>query len=209
LIGKDNDLNMQDIQSVLKYIFPADGPKRKNITSMFRNECHLLCQMSSKISGGNIVEIGRKMGGSLLLLSASSDNCHIFSVDIRDKHLNEARDLCDQFIPRDKYSLITSSSVLFGQEWKNGPIDLIFIDGDHSYGAVLEDLQTWIPHVKSGGIVLMHDYFFPRPKKQRSRSAKRNFKYKLGVHKAMSRYMENHLVEFIVCKKRLAAFKKM
>ena len=37
------------------------------------------------------------------------------------------------------------------------PLDVLFIDGDHSYGAVLADLETWAPQVRSGGMVLCHD----------------------------------------------------
>jgi len=36
--------------------------------------------------------------------------------------------------------------------------DLIFIDADHSYKAVKEDIISWIPHVKIGGMLCGHDY---------------------------------------------------
>ena len=39
-----------------------------------------------------------------------------------------------------------------------GSLDFIFVDASHSYEAVLNDLETWVPKVKSGGIVSGHDY---------------------------------------------------
>lgn len=39
-----------------------------------------------------------------------------------------------------------------------GGIDMIFIDGDHSYDAVTKDLELWVPKVKSGGVIAGHDY---------------------------------------------------
>jgi predicted O-methyltransferase YrrM len=36
-------------------------------------------------------------------------------------------------------------------------IELLFIDGDHSYQGAKEDLERYVPHVKSGGCVMIHD----------------------------------------------------
>lgn len=38
---------------------------------------------------------------------------------------------------------------------------LLYIDGDHSYEGVLGDLCAWVPKVKLGGIVALHDYENP------------------------------------------------
>jgi MMP 1-O-methyltransferase len=37
------------------------------------------------------------------------------------------------------------------------PIDLLFIDGDHSYEGVVKDYLDWAPLVKKGGIIAFHD----------------------------------------------------
>lgn len=36
--------------------------------------------------------------------------------------------------------------------------DLVFIDSDHSYGAIKEDIFLWKPLVRKGGILSGHDY---------------------------------------------------
>ncbi len=36
--------------------------------------------------------------------------------------------------------------------------DLVFIDGDHEYTQVKEDIHSWLPKVKPGGILAGHDY---------------------------------------------------
>lgn len=38
-----------------------------------------------------------------------------------------------------------------------GPIELLFIDGDHSYDAVRQDAELWLPKLVEGGIVMFHD----------------------------------------------------
>ena len=36
-------------------------------------------------------------------------------------------------------------------------LDFLFLDGDHSEEAVESDLSAWLPKVKPGGVVAMHD----------------------------------------------------
>lgn len=40
-----------------------------------------------------------------------------------------------------------------------GPIDLLFIDGDHTTGGCLCDLLLYYPHVAVGGYILLHDIY--------------------------------------------------
>lgn len=42
---------------------------------------------------------------------------------------------------------------------KDNSIDLIFIDGNHSYKYVLEDLENYSPKLKKGGILCGDDFF--------------------------------------------------
>lgn len=46
------------------------------------------------------------------------------------------------------------ASKLFGY----GYLDMVFIDADHSYEAVLRDIRAWLPVVRNGGIISGHDY---------------------------------------------------
>lgn len=38
-------------------------------------------------------------------------------------------------------------------------LDSVFIDGHHAYDEVLADIESWLPKVRSGGIIAGHDYW--------------------------------------------------
>jgi len=48
-------------------------------------------------------------------------------------------------------------SVPVAEAWAGGPVDLVFIDGDHSEAGVAADWAAWAPLVEVGGCVMFHD----------------------------------------------------
>lgn len=43
----------------------------------------------------------------------------------------------------------------------NESIDLLFLDGDHSYEAIRRDFEDWSPKIRHGGYLAMHDVVHP------------------------------------------------
>jgi predicted O-methyltransferase YrrM len=43
------------------------------------------------------------------------------------------------------------------KELDGNPLDVLFIDGDHSYEGVRADFEQYAPLVRPGGIVALHD----------------------------------------------------
>lgn len=81
-----------------------------------------------------------------------------FAVDIVDAEGNQdtmsRRDFFAEYIPDWKF--IHKPSADAAKDWKL-PIDMMFIDADHSYEAVKLDVDSWSPFVKSGGYIYFHD----------------------------------------------------
>lgn len=50
------------------------------------------------------------------------------------------------------------ASTLDAAAWWSGPIDFLYIDANHSYQAVKDDLRAWVPHVAEGGLIAGDDY---------------------------------------------------
>lgn len=57
---------------------------------------------------------------------------------------------------RDFIETYRGTSVEVAAEWSR-PLDLLFIDGDHSYEGCSTDLKAWLSFLKPGGWVAFHD----------------------------------------------------
>lgn len=40
----------------------------------------------------------------------------------------------------------------------NGPVDFVFVDGDHEYEGCLADIDLWLPKIRPGGVMAGHDF---------------------------------------------------
>jgi hypothetical protein len=43
----------------------------------------------------------------------------------------------------------------------DGALDFVFIDANHLYEYVCQDIRLWLPKLKPGGLMAGHDYCFP------------------------------------------------
>lgn len=112
----------------------------------------------------HVLEVGTANGGMLYLLCwAARRDARVLSLDIRE--LPRVRRLFRQtFLGRrrhveiwtaDSHSEKTRAAVerFFGGH----RIDVLFIDGDHSYDGVGRDYELYAPLVRPGGLIAFHD----------------------------------------------------
>lgn len=84
-----------------------------------------------------------------------SDPLALFEAFLENVH---RASMCERIVP------IMSASLDAALLFQLYPIDVLYIDGDHSYNAVLEDLQHWEPLVRAGGLVCGDDYLEAGPR---------------------------------------------
>ena len=59
---------------------------------------------------------------------------------------------------KDLINPIRATSVSASRLYDDESLDFVFIDGDHSYESVKDDINHWLPKVKIGGVIAGHDY---------------------------------------------------
>jgi len=107
------------------------------------------------------LEIGRLAGWSTAIISlALKENGagHLISIDISNILLGVIKHFIDPWAT----TLVHDSKFLLEcKEIKDNKFDFVFIDGDHSYEMVLNDLQKIKEITTPGAWILMHDIDMP------------------------------------------------
>lgn len=117
-----------------------------------------------------VVNIGAGSGTSGLAFMESRSDLELTTIDIQKEDspfgclyaeemaLNRAG-----LLDWDRYSQYHGESINAGNSWTewfgdNDPVDLVFIDGDHSYRGAKGDILAWLPNIKPGGVIAVHDF---------------------------------------------------
>jgi predicted O-methyltransferase YrrM len=118
----------------------------------------------------NVLEIGTARGGVFWVLCQISNKlAKIISLDMPRGEFGEGYSLTDverfknyakngqklHFLRLDSHEESTKKKVK--SLLKNGGLDLLFIDGDHTYHGVKKDWEMYSPLVKKGGYIVFHD----------------------------------------------------
>lgn len=116
----------------------------------------------------HVVNIGAGNGTSGLAFMESRPDLHLYTIDIQKEASPFGCLAGEEAVFRDagfwgdpRHQQIHGDSKDVGREWAQrgyGPVDMVFIDGGHQYHEAAGDITLWLPHIKSGGIIAVHDY---------------------------------------------------
>jgi predicted O-methyltransferase YrrM len=109
------------------------------------------------VNEGRLVEIGSWKGKSTITLLMGGGLC-IDAVDLFDKSLDDFKKNLNEFQLLDNVNIHVGKSVDISKTFENESVDLIFIDGNHDYENVKNDILSWYPKLKKGGLMFGHDY---------------------------------------------------
>jgi hypothetical protein len=58
----------------------------------------------------------------------------------------------------DRAFMLRMKSIYASELFEDESLDFVYIDANHTYDGVKEDIRIWYPKVKKGGLLLGHDY---------------------------------------------------
>lgn len=144
---------------------------------------------------GEGAEIGVERGYFSEVICKQSPGVKLHCIDAWESYAeyrdHERQNKLNMFYRRAKWRLrnfnchfIKKFSSEAVKEFKDGQLDFVYIDANHSYKYTTEDINLWSKKVKKGGIVAGHD-FIDRPERGET--------YK--VKEAVLDYVKEHNIE--------------
>lgn len=111
------------------------------------------------------VEIGCRYGASALLWKEHIPDLKLICIDpYRAYHRvsQERQDLIYagalENAQKAGFDILRKPSLEVLDNFVDGSLDWVHIDGDHTFDAAVQDIIRWAPKVREGGLVLVHDY---------------------------------------------------
>lgn len=108
-------------------------------------------------------EVGVKRGEYSQVLCTSNPGVEMLCIDLWDAYyeVNTSRYFQQAQKRLEPYNatLIRKPSALAALDIPDGSLDFVYIDADHRFDYVMQDLIVWAPKVRHGGIVSGHDYY--------------------------------------------------
>lgn len=132
-------------------------------TDATADELLLLGEFAKRKDNIIIVEIGSYLGASSLVISSANKKATLYCVDTwNNDAMSEGNwDTMKVFLKNTRKCKNIKTLRMWSTEAVEkieNEIDMIFIDGDHSYSGVKADVDLYFPKIKRGGIICMHDY---------------------------------------------------
>ena len=122
------------------------------------NRKHFLKHLISINNFSTVLEIGVRDGRTTFHLLDTCPTIKNYTAIDKDISLFYNKEIAKKYT---KLNPIQGYSNLVHTQIKDAYFDLIFIDADHSYSAVKQDIINYQPKLKQGGILSGHDIDFP------------------------------------------------
>lgn len=106
------------------------------------------------------IDLGAGAGTTALAVFCVRPTARVITIDVSFDALNWAKQVIEnEGFGKRWYSLLVDSAAA-GRNWV-GEVDLLLVDAGHSEKNVVDDIRAWLPKMKPGGLIWVHDYASP------------------------------------------------
>lgn len=112
------------------------------------------------------VEVGTQYGISAEMWCSANPQLHLTCIDPyagyhklgRRKREEASFEKTSEYLSLFNVTMVHDFSLNVVSGFADESLDFVHIDGNHSFDNCMADLIVWVPKVKKGGLVLVHDY---------------------------------------------------
>lgn len=152
----------------------ASGQKTFGANWRYIDLLTILHATAQALQPRNYLEIGVRRGRSLAVVAAAAPTCDFFGFDLWMQDYAGMPNPGPDFVRSElqKFNHLGQLELISGDSHETVPdffrrhpgmeFDLITVDGDHSEAGARLDLETVIPHLSIGGVLVMDDIAHPQ-----------------------------------------------
>lgn len=113
------------------------------------------------------VEVGTNRGKFASFVCTVNPMLHLTCIDpwITYEGINVSQETQDavykyavKHLAKFNITILRKTSMEAVRDFALASLDFVYIDGDHSFDYVVQDIVNWVSRVKKGGLILVHDY---------------------------------------------------
>lgn len=138
-----------------KYNVP-DNTAAMKLKEVRRNDLYILFKELGFVLGCEI-GVNRGKNAEVMLEIIPGLKLHLVDSWVRRNSLRETHKRLRRFMPQITTAEMLSMDAV--RYYNDGFFDFVYIDADHSFDFVMQDIIEWSKKVRPGGIVSGHDYY--------------------------------------------------
>lgn len=147
-----------------------------------------LARLFAELRYGLGVEVGVERGKYSRVLLESNPGLKLWLVDpwqaykgyrehVSQEKLDGFLEQTKEYLSSFNYAIKRKFSVDAAKDFEDNSLDFVYLDGNHEFRHVVDDISEWYPKVRIGGILAGHDYI-----------RRTNPEYLMGVVEAIQGY---------------------
>lgn len=153
----------ESVRDAFHYLYPDELPFLKKLVASIKNDNPI------------VVNIGAGSGTSGLAILESRPYVTLVTIDITDESSPFGCLAAERQVVTNagfgnlfgiRWFQIHARSQEVAKSWGKttlvdklmGKVDMVFVDGGHSYQDCYDDVHGWLPHIVPGGVLAVHDY---------------------------------------------------